>query len=137
HSTGTAAVEAALLFARQHFQLAGQPRRNRFIAIERSYHGASLLGAAVSHDPDCSRWLEPLPSGVVHLPTPDGVSGEAASLQTLRDVLAREGAETFAALIVEPVIVTAGMVVPPDAWMREARELCRQHGILFVADEVI
>lgn len=136
HSTGTAAVESAVLLCRQFFRMTGQPRRTGVIALERGYHGCSLLGSALSGYPEDARWLGPLPAGVRHVPAPDGEAAARASAAALRRLLDAEG-ETIAALVFEPIMALAGVIVPPAWWVEEVLALCRARGVKVIADEVV
>ncbi len=137
HCTGTAAVEGAVLMVRQYFKLVGQPRRAGIISVEGSYHGCSLLGAAVSGDAADARWLAPLPAGCHHIPRPHGEAAAAASLAALERLVRKERPGRLAAFIFEPVMGTAGVIVPPRSWITGAIAICRQHGIKVIADEVV
>src|SRR4029434_5357712 len=115
--------------------------RHKIGARYRSYHGGTAGALTLTGDP--RRWAaEPGIPGVFR--TPDYYYGIQKSWDTTEDVLARteeilelEGAKTVAALIVEPVVGTNGILIPPDGYMQGLRELCDKHGILLIADEVM
>jgi taurine--2-oxoglutarate transaminase len=132
---GAEANENAIKLARQ------ATGRHKILARYRSYHGAT--GAAITLTGDPRRWAaEPGVPGVVRVadthrwgrPEPEPV---ADSLQALEDVVRYEGAQTIAAFILEPVVGTNGILVPPDGYMQGVREICDRHGILLIADEVM
>src|SRR5215207_9208539 len=115
--------------------------RHKIGARYRSYHGGTAGALTLTGDP--RRWAaEPGIPGVFRIP--DYYHGIQKGWDTTEDVLARteevlelEGAKTIAALIVEPVVGTNGILIPPDGYMQGLRRLCDQHGILLIADEVM
>jgi len=115
--------------------------RNKIGARYRSYHGGTAGALTLTGDP--RRWAaEPGIPGVFRIP--DYYHGIQRGWDTTEDVLARteevlelEGAKTIAALIVEPVVGTNGVLIPPDGYMQGLRALCDKHGILLIADEVM
>ena len=137
---GAEANEHAVRMARLH------TGRHKVLAQYRSYHGATAGAIALTGEP--RRWAsEPAMPGVVHFlgpylyrssfhATTDAEECERA-LRHLDEVLMYEGAGTVAAIILEPVVGTNGILVPPEGYLRGVRELCDQHGILLIADEVM
>ena len=115
--------------------------RNKIGARYRSYHGGTAGALTLTGDP--RRWAaEPGIPGVFRIP--DFYHGIQQSSDTTEHVLARteeilelEGPKTVAALIVEPVVGTNGILIPPDGYMQGLRRLCDKHGILLIADEVM
>ncbi len=115
--------------------------RHKVLARYRSYHGGTAGAIALTGDP--RRWAaEPSIPGVVRVPDthkygrrdPEPLD---ACLRELEDVLRFEGAHTIAAFILEPVVGTNGILVPPDGYLQAVREICDRHGILLIADEVM
>jgi taurine--2-oxoglutarate transaminase len=137
---GAEATENAIRMARLH------TGRHKILATYRSYHGAT--GGSITMTGDPRRWPnEPGIPGVVHFwgpylyrsafhATTEKEECERA-LQHLADVLMVEGGHTVAAIILEPVVGTNGILVPPDGYLAGVRSLCDQHGIVFIADEVM
>src|SRR6185295_9060277 len=107
----------------------------------RSYHGGTAGSLTLTGDP--RRWAaEPGIPGVFRIP--DFYHGIQRGFDTTEDVLMRteevlelEGAKTVAAIIVEPVVGTNGVLIPPDGYMQGLRALCDKYGILLIADEVM
>ena len=137
---GADANENAIRMAKLH------TGRHKVLATYRSYHGATAGSIALTGDP--RRWPnEPALPGVVHFwgPYPYRSAFGATSpeeettraLQHLADTLMVEGAHTVAAIILEPVVGTNGILVPPPGYLAGVRELCDQHGIVLIADEVM
>ena len=115
--------------------------RKKILARYRSYHGATAGSMSLTGDP--RRWAnEPGIPGVVHVLDPyhgiaRGWESAEQSLAMLEEVIQLEGPQTIAAFILEPVTGTNGVLVPPDGYLQGVRELCTQHGILMIADEVM
>jgi taurine---2-oxoglutarate transaminase len=115
--------------------------RHKIGARYRSYHGGTAGALTLTGDP--RRWAaEPGIPGVFRIP--DFYHGIQKGMDTADEVLARteevlelEGAKTVAAIIIEPVVGTNGILIPPDGYMQGLRALCDQHGILLIADEVM
>ncbi len=137
---GAEANENAIRMARLH------TGRSKILAAYRSYHGATAGAIALTGDP--RRWpSEPGMPGVVRHwgPYPYRSAFHAQSesqeceraLQHLRDTIMVEGAGTIAAVILEPVVGTNGVLVPPDGYLAGVRRICDEHGILLIADEVM
>jgi len=115
--------------------------RHKIGARYRSYHGGTAGALTLTGDP--RRWAaEPGIPGVFRVP--DFYHGIQKGSETTEEVLARteeilelEGAKTVAAIIVEPVVGTNGILIPPDGYMQGLRALCDKYGILLIADEVM
>ncbi len=137
---GAEAVENAVRMARLY---TGRPK---VMSAYRSYHGATAAAINLTGDP--RRWASDTGSaGVVHFwgPYPyrspfhsDSAKQECErALQHLEDLIAFEGPQSIAAIILETVVGTAGVLVPPDGYLAGVRELCDRHGIVFILDEVM
>jgi len=115
--------------------------RHKIVAFYRSYHGATAGSITLTGDP--RRWAaEPGIPGVVHVLSPyhgiqRGWDTAADALAHLEEVVQVEGPGTIAAVIIEPVVGTNGILVPPDGYIQGLRALCDRHGMLLIADEVM
>jgi taurine--2-oxoglutarate transaminase len=115
--------------------------RHKIIARYRSYHGATAGAISLTGDP--RRWAaEPGIPGVVRVLDPyhgieRGWESAETSLAMIEEVIQLEGAQTIAAFILEPVVGTNGILVPPDGYLQGVRALCDKYGILMIADEVM
>jgi taurine--2-oxoglutarate transaminase len=139
-NAGAEAVENALRMAKLH------TGRHKVLAAYRSYHGATAGAISLTGDP--RRWgAEPAMPGIVHYwgpylyrsafhATTEREESERA-LQHLRDTLMVEGAHTVAAIILETVVGTNGILVPPAGYLAGVREICDEFGIVMIADEVM
>ena len=132
---GAEAIENAIKLARHY------TGRYKVLARYRAYHGATYGAMTLTGDP--RRWAnEPGLVGVVRYPDTHRW-GEAEprpveeSLQGLEDVIRYEGASTIAAVFLETIVGTNGILIPPDGYIRGVRELCDRNGILMVCDEVM
>ena len=115
--------------------------RHKIIARYRSYHGATAGSITLTGDP--RRWaVEPGIPGVVRVLDPyhgieRGWESAETSLQMIEEVIQLEGPHTIAAFILETVVGTNGILVPPDGYMQGVRKICDKYGILMIADEVM
>lgn len=145
-SGGAEANESAIKVARSYWKLRGQPAKTKVISRELGYHGTTL--AAMSATGIAGYWplFEPRVPGFIHVPAPypyrapaasDASSYGVAVANELEKAIVREGAETVAMFLAEPVIGVGGVIVPPDAYFPRVREICNKYGVLFAADEVI
>ena len=140
-NAGAEANENAIRLARLH------TGRSKVLAMYRSYHGATHGVIGLTGAP--RRWgTEPhTVPGIVHFwgPYPYRSAFHSSSpeeetsraLQHLRDTIMVEGAQTIAAIILEPVVGTNGILVPPPGYLAGVREICDEHGILLISDEVM
>ncbi len=132
---GAEAVENAIKLARHH------TGRTKLLARYRSYHGATF--GAMTLTGDYRRWAnEPGLVGVVRYPDTHRWGEKEPrpveeSLTGLEDVIKYEGAHTIAAVFLETVVGTNGILIPPDGYLRGVRDLCDRYGILMVCDEVM
>src|SRR3989454_9885040 len=132
---GAEAIENAIKIARAF------TGRHKLLARYRSYHGATLGAMTLTGDP--RRWAnEPGIVGVVRYPDTHRWGEKeprpaAESLQGLEDVIRYEGAHTIAAIFLETIVGTNGILIPPDGYIQGVRALCDKYGILMVADEVM
>ncbi|HEY7828593.1 MAG TPA: aminotransferase class III-fold pyridoxal phosphate-dependent enzyme [Candidatus Limnocylindrales bacterium] len=132
---GAEAIENAIKMARH---VTG---RHKILARYRSYHGATLGAMTLTGDP--RRWAnEPGIVGVVRYPDTHRWGEQeprpaAEALQGLEDVIRYEGAHTIAAIFLETIVGTNGILIPPEGYIAGVREICDRHDILMVADEVM
>jgi putrescine aminotransferase len=128
-SGGSDSVDTATKMARRYWQLIGEPSRTVLIKREHAYHGMHTAGTSLSGIPANAAGYGELLEDVAQVPWDDA--------RALRDAVARLGAGHVAAFFCEPVVGAGGVFPPPDGYLREVREICRESGVLFVADEVI
>ena len=146
-SGGSDSVETALRLARQHHKIRGEAGRVKFLSLKKGYHGTHFGGASVNGNANFRTAYEPLLAGCHHIPAPwtyrnpfhESNPERVAQLclAALEDEIAFQGAGTIAAMIMEPVLGAGGVIVPHESFMPGVAEICRKHGILLIADEVI
>jgi adenosylmethionine-8-amino-7-oxononanoate aminotransferase len=143
---GSEAVETALKLSRQYHRLRGEPTRYKFVTRRSAYHGTTLGALSINGSPVLRGQFEPLLPGCLRAPTPYRYRCPYCSEEsrcTLRcadeidSIIENEGSETVAAVILEPVQNSAGSITPPEGYFDRVREICDEHGVLLVADEVI
>jgi taurine---2-oxoglutarate transaminase len=131
---GAEANENAIKIARAY---TGRPK---ILTRYRSYHGGTAAAMAATGEP--RSWSQPSMPGFVHVLDPyhgieRGWESPESSQRYLEEVVQLEGPHTIAAILVEPVTGTNGVLVPPDGYLQGIRALCDRHGILLIADEVM
>lgn len=144
-SGGGESTESSVKMARYFWKVQGKPEKTKVISRQWGYHGVTL--AAMSATGIASYWpmFEPRVPGFVHIPSPypyryeapAGVSQGLAAANELETAIQREGPETVAMFLAEPVQGAGGVIVPQDDYFPRIREICDQYDVLFVADEVI
>lgn len=145
-SGGSEAVESALKLARQYHRLRGEPTRYKIVTRRSAYHGTTLGALSVNGSPALRSQFEPLLPGAVRVPMPYRyrcpycAEKDACTLRCadeVDDAVRAEGPETVAAVMMEPVQNSAGSITPPPGYFERIREICDEHGLLLIADEVI
>ena len=144
-SGGGEATDSSIKMARAYWKLQGRPDKTKVISRVDGYHGVTL--AAMSATGLSRYWplFEPRVPGFSHIPAPDpyryeappGESQGVAAANELERAILREGADTVAMFIAEPVQGAGGVIVPPDDYFPRIREICDRYEVLLVADEVI
>ncbi|NOU03901.1 MAG: aminotransferase class III-fold pyridoxal phosphate-dependent enzyme, partial [Novosphingobium sp.] len=146
-NSGSESVDTALKIALAYQKARGQGGRTRLIGRERGYHGVGFGGISVGGIVGNRRQFGTLLAGVDHLRhTHDlarnafsrGLPAHGAELaDDLERIVALHGADTIAAVIVEPVAGSTGVLIPPQGYLQRLRALCDKHDILLIFDEVI
>jgi adenosylmethionine-8-amino-7-oxononanoate aminotransferase len=146
-SGGSEAVESAWKMARQYFRLTGQPQRTKVISRNIAYHGTTMGALSITGIPDLKTPFEPLVQGAIKVPNTnwyradiyqdDEVAFGRWAADEIERAIVREGADTVAAVYLEPVQNAGGCFPPPPGYFQRVREICDRHGVLLVSDEVI
>jgi adenosylmethionine-8-amino-7-oxononanoate aminotransferase len=142
-NSGAESNEGAFKTARFYWNLRGRPSKVKLIARERSYHGATLAACAMTGLPVFWKYFGPLPAEIVRATRPEGLAcdctpntdGECACW--IERAIEREGADTVAAVICEPVKGAGGVWTPAPEYFPRLRAICDRHEVLLIADEVI
>ena len=147
-NSGSESADTALKIALAYHRVRGEGQRYRLIGRERGYHGVNFGGMAVGGIPTNRKAFGPGLAGVYHIRHTHDLSrnafskgqplqGGAELADDLERVCALHDPSTVAAVMVEPVAGSAGVLVPPRGYLERLREICTRHGILLIFDEVI
>lgn len=146
-NSGSESVETALKIAIAYHRAKGEGSRTRLIGRERGYHGVNFGGISVGGIVNNRKFFGTLLAGVDHLPHTHDPKRNAWSkgqpehgaefADELERIVTLHDASTIAAVIVEPVAGSTGVLVPPKGYLEGLREICTRHGILLIFDEVI
>ena len=146
-SGGSDSVETSLRLARQYHKLRGEPGRVKFLSLKKGYHGTHFGGASVNGNANFRTAYEPLMPGCFHIPAPytyrnpfnedDPQKLAQLCVSALEDEIAFQGANTIAAMIMEPILGAGGVIPPHESFAPMVRDICDRNGILLITDEVI
>ncbi|MBL4600905.1 MAG: aspartate aminotransferase family protein [Rhizobiaceae bacterium] len=145
--SGSESVDTTLKMALAYHRARGEGTRTRLIGRERGYHGVGFGGISVGGIVGNRRQFGTLLTGVDHLPHTHSLENNAFTkgqpkwgahlADNLENIVALHGAETIAAVIVEPVAGSTGVLIPPQGYLERLRKICDTYGILLIFDEVI
>ncbi|MEQ1767138.1 MAG: aspartate aminotransferase family protein [Methylotenera sp.] len=148
-NSGSESADTALKIALAYHRVTGNPLRNKLIGRERGYHGVNFGGIAVGGIASNRKAFGNGLTGVDHIRHPLDIANNAFTKGMPADggialanefeqrILTLHDPSTIAALIVEPMQGSAGVIVPPAGYLKRLREICTKHGILLIFDEVI
>ena len=146
-NSGSEAVDTALKIAIAYHRQRGEGTRTRLIGRERGYHGVGFGGISVGGISPNRKFFGPLLNGTDHLPHTHNLAKNgftrgqpehgAELADELERIVALHDASTIAAVIVEPVAGSTGVLIPPKGYLQRLRQICDKHGILLIMDEVI
>ena len=147
-NSGSEAVDSALKIALAYHQARGDTGRVRFVGRQRGYHGVGFGGISVGGiETNRRAFAAQLLPQVDHLPHTHDLEHNAFTrgqpawgaelADALEAIVAERGAETIAAVVVEPMAGSTGVLIPPRGYLERLRDICDRHGILLVFDEVI
>jgi len=146
-NSGSEAVESALKIAIAYHRIRGEGTRQRLIGRERGYHGVNFGGISVGGIATVRKFFGSLLTGVDHLPHTHNLEHQAFSkgqpewgahlADELERIVALHDASNIAAVIVEPIAGSTGVLIPPKGYLQRLRQICDKYGILLIFDEVI
>ena len=146
-NSGSEAVDTALKMALAYHRIRGQGERTRLIGREKGYHGVGFGGISVGGISPNRKMFGAMLPGVDHLPHTHDLAHNAYSrglpewgvhlADELENLVALHDPSTIAAVIIEPIAGSAGVILPPKGYLKRVREICDKHGILLIFDEVI
>jgi adenosylmethionine-8-amino-7-oxononanoate aminotransferase len=144
-SNGSESVEVAIKMARQYFNQERITGRHKIVSLKRAYHGVSYGALSASGFEEDQVKFGPIVPGFHHIDPPycyrcplqkEYPSCQTACADELEELVQREGPDTIAAFLMEPVMGFGGVIVPPPGYMEKIAATCRKHGILLIFDEV-
>ncbi len=146
-NSGSEAVDTALKMALAYHRIRGEGARTRLIGRERGYHGVGFGGISVGGMSANRKMFGTMLPGVDHLPHTHNIEKNAYSrgqpewgatlADELENIVALHDPSTIAAVIIEPIAGSAGVLIPPKGYLQRVRDICDKHGILLIFDEVI
>ena len=149
-SGGGEAVESAFKLVKHYWKLQGKPMKHKVISRSVAYHGTPQGALAITGIPDMKKFYEPLTPGGFRVPNTnfyraEEMGGPTDSLEAfgqwaanrIEEMIMFEGPETVAAVFLEPVQNSGGCFPPPPGYFKRVREICDEHDVLLVSDEVI
>lgn len=146
-NSGSEAVDTAMKMVLAYHRSRGEAQRTRFISRERAYHGVGFGGMSLGGLPANRKQFGTLLAGVDYLPHTHNLEKNAFTrglpeygthlADELERLIALHDISTIAAVIVEPLAGSAGVILPSKGYLKRLRELCDKHGILLIFDEVI
>ena len=146
-NSGSEANDTAMKLVWYYSNALGRPNKKKIISRVRAYHGVTIASASLTHLPANHRDFDLPIAGIVHADCPhyytQAKPGESESafvdrlIASFEALIAREGPETIAAFIAEPVMGAGGVLLPPRGYFERLQPILRKHDILFIADEVI
>lgn len=145
-NSGSEANEVAFKTVRQFWRQAGFPDKTKIISRHRGYHGSSLGALAATGQEGRKRGYGPMPADFIQVVAPDcyrcpfGLAqptcGTLCASEFERRIVV-EGADTVAAVIIEPIIGGGGVLVPPAGYLEQVEAICRKYQVLLIVDEVV
>jgi adenosylmethionine-8-amino-7-oxononanoate aminotransferase len=147
-SGGGESVETAWKVAKQYFKLTGKPSKTKVISRAVAYHGTTQGALAITGVPNFKHAFEPLVPGTIRVPNtdfyraPDHLSADEKAFglwaaNRVEEAILAEGADSVAAVFIEPVQNAGGSIPPPPGYFERLREICDSYDVLLVSDEVI
>lgn len=146
-SGGSESNDSAFKTARYYWYRLGKKDKFKIIARRGAYHGITVAATAATGIPRYHTMFGPLVPGFLHIPAPNpyryegdqrpGESVGQAAARALEEAILREGPETVAGFIAEPIMGVGGVIIPPDDYFDAVRAVCDRYEVLLIADEVI
>ena len=146
-TSGSDANETNFKLVRYYNNLRGKPEKKKIISRQGAYHGVTFAAGSMTGIAAYHRAFDMPIEGIFHVSCPHyyryGQAGEseeaftARLIQEIKDLIEREGADTIAAFIAEPVMGTGGVFLPPTGYFEQLQQVLKENDILFIADEVI
>ena len=146
-SGGSEASDTSFKTARFYWRQLGRTQKTKIISLLYAYHGITMAAMSATGMSKYHTMFGPLVDGFIHIPNPnsyryegdirEGESVAEAAARALEETIVREGPETVAAFIVEPIQGAGGVIVPDDGYFARVQEICQRYEVLLIIDEVI
>jgi adenosylmethionine-8-amino-7-oxononanoate aminotransferase len=142
-TAGAESNESAFKFARYYWKLRGKPDKVKIVSRIHAYHGVTMAAMSATGMASYHRMFAPLMPNFVQVAPPYAYRWQGneepglGAADAVEQAILREGADTVAAVIAEPVMGAGGVIVPPASYFPRLREICDRHDVLLIADEVI
>jgi putrescine---pyruvate transaminase len=142
-TAGAESNESAFKFARYYWKINGEPQKTKIISRVQGYHGVTMAAMSATGIAAYHKMFGPLVPGFIQVPPPypyralGNADPGIAAADAVEEAILKEGADTVAAVIAEPVMGAGGVIVPPPTYFPRLREICDRHQVLLIADEVI
>ena len=127
-SGGSEANDTAFKTVRHYWKIKARPEKKKIISRKQSYHGVAMGATSATGIPEFHTFTTSIAPDFYYVDS---------TIDALKDIIEREGADTIAAFISEPVQGSGGVNLPPAGYFKEVRKICDEHDILMIADEVI
>jgi len=134
---GAESNETAFKLARYYWRREGKPSKTKIISRIHGYHGLTLAAMSATGIPAFHKMFQPLVPGFVHIVPSYSYRYPGSMAEALEEAIVREGPETVAGFIAEPVIGAGGVIPPTPDYFPKIRKICDKYSVLFIADEVI
>jgi len=136
-TAGAESNESAFKIARYYWKRRGMPTKTKIIARYHAYHGVTMAAMSATGIPVFHRMFQPTVPGFVHIVPSYPYRYPGSGAEALEEAIQREGPDTVAAFIAEPVIGAGGVIPPTPDYFPKVRAICDRYQVLFIADEVI
>ena len=144
-SGGSESIESSMKFVRQYFKQTGHPGKYKFISRYHAYHGGTFATMAASGGGNRTSKFEPKMAGFLKVPPPNYLRDRFSSWEEcnryaarmFEDVIINEDPDTVAAVLVEPIGNTGGIITPTEEYFRIIREICDKYNVILIFDEII
>ncbi|MFS0749138.1 aspartate aminotransferase family protein [Oceanobacillus sp. 1P07AA] len=135
-SGGSESNDSAVKLSRHYWKIQSKPNKRKIISLRRGYHGVAAASTSITGIPEFWDMAGHLMNDFLHVETPYRSTTEKA-ITSLQSMIEQEGADSIAALIIEPVQGAGGVLIPPSEYLQAVKDICEFYNILFIADEVI
>lgn len=141
-SGGSESNDTAFKLVRHYWKMNGQPEKKKIIGLDRAYHGITMGATSATGIPQFQNMTSSIAPDFLHAAAHKtncelGDKDNPDYTRSIRGIIEKEGPETIAAVIVEPIQGAGGVIISPDGYLEAVRKLCDQYDILMIADEVI